>query len=90
MGPPDSRKQQLVHLLGTKVGYKLAAMDFIQKYLPTGSRYHQPRSLIGASKHKFKAMQLPYMQLGMGATCPTTNFLHFHVSILPRGLVYTC
>ena len=90
MGPPEPCCQQLVHLLGAKVGSKLAAVDFVQKQLPTGSRYHQPRCLIGAPNHKFEPMKLLYVKLSMGNTSSTPQFLHFHVSILPGGFMHTC
>ena len=90
MGSLDPFCQQLVHLFGPKVGTKLAAVDFIQKQLPTGSRYHQPGCLIGAPKHKFKPMQLPYVKLSVGTTSPMSQFLHIHVSMLPRGFIHTC
>ena len=50
MGPPYPRRQELVHLFGPKVGCQHATVGFIQQQLPTGCRYHQPSSSLGATK----------------------------------------
>ena len=54
--PPQMCRQQLMHLLGTKVGYSHAAVAFIQQQLPTRGRHHQFGSLPSATKHKFKTI----------------------------------
>ena len=86
VGPPHTSRQQLMHLLGTKVGCSHAAVGFIQQQLPARGRHHQSSSLPSATKHKFETMHLTYMKQGVRATCSSCKLSHFHVSMLPRGI----
>ena len=83
--PPHPCKQQLMHLLGTKVSCSHAAVVFIQQQLPTRGRHHQSRSLPSTTKHKLEIMHLAYMKHGMQATCSLYQFTHFHISMLLGG-----
>ena len=89
MGPPDPRRQ-LMHFLGPKVGCQHATVGFIQQQLPTGCRYHQPSSTLGATKDQLKPMQFPNVKASVASLSPTNQLLHFHISISPRGFSNTC
>ena len=90
MGPPNPGCQQLVHLLCPEVSCKLAAVCLIEQQLPTRSGYHQPGRLIRPTIHKFDPMHLPHVKLCVRAACSAAKFPHFHISVMPRGLMDTC
>ena len=54
--PPNSSSQQSIHPPGPEMCGYLAAVGFVQQYLLTHPRHHQPGSFSLAPKHQFKPM----------------------------------
>ena len=88
--PLYTGRQQSMHLLRPKMSRQLSVVDLIQQHLPTRRRHHQSRLLFWAFKDQFKSVFGHNMKLSMIPTCSLSQFPHFNIWRIPRGLINTC
>ena len=78
-----------MHLFGPKMSRQISVVDFIQQYLPIRRLHHQSKLLFYAFMNQVKPMFGHNMELSMTLTCSTSQFPHFNVWWILRGLIIT-
>ena len=87
--PPYTGIQQSMHLLSPKMSGQISVVDLIQKHLLTRRWHHQSRLLFCTFKDQLKSMFGYNMKLSMIPTCSPSQFSHFNIWRIPRGLMNT-